>query len=261
MPSCPQCRVDNPDFATYCASCGSPLAARASSSPRQGLAIASLVLAVTSLPLAFCLIGILTAPLAVVLGIVAVVRANRQPAEYGGRGLAIGGIAVGALCLLFCIPVVAAIVIPSLLRARVSRNESAAIGDVRTVIAAEAAYASANGGFYDAPACLAAPRQCIPEYPESGAVFLDSRFVVLGSRSGYVRRFQGGPRPSPEEIKGALSPSSVKRFAFIAVPAERGRTGVRSFCGDDTGRLCQVMDGGEPRVQDGRCDPSCLDLR
>src|SRR6185295_14113031 len=122
-----------------------------SSPPRQGLAIASLVLALASLPLAFCLIGILTAPIAVILGIVAVVRANRQPAVYGGLGLAIGGIAVGGICLLFCIPVVAAIVIPSLLRARVSANESASIGDVRTVIAAEAAYASANGGFYDTP--------------------------------------------------------------------------------------------------------------
>ena len=52
------------------------------------------------------------------------------------------------LIVVAIIGIIAAIAIPSLLRARVSANESATIGDIRTVISAQAAYQSANGGFY-----------------------------------------------------------------------------------------------------------------
>src|SRR5215467_8872483 len=53
------------------------------------------------------------------------------------------------LIVVAIIGIIAAIAIPSLLRARVSANESATIGDIRTVISAEAAYQSSNGGFYE----------------------------------------------------------------------------------------------------------------
>jgi prepilin-type N-terminal cleavage/methylation domain-containing protein len=50
------------------------------------------------------------------------------------------------LIVVAIIGIIAAIAIPSLLRARVSANESAAIGDIRTVISSQAAYHSASGG-------------------------------------------------------------------------------------------------------------------
>ena len=53
------------------------------------------------------------------------------------------------LIVVAIIGIIAAIAIPSLLRARVSANESATIGDIRTVISGQAAYQSANGGWYD----------------------------------------------------------------------------------------------------------------
>ncbi len=53
------------------------------------------------------------------------------------------------LIVVAIIGIIAAIAIPSLLRARVSANESATIGDIRTVISAQAAYQSANGDWYD----------------------------------------------------------------------------------------------------------------
>ena len=52
------------------------------------------------------------------------------------------------LIVVAIIGIIAAIAIPSLLRARVSANESATIGDIRTVISAQAAFQSANGGWY-----------------------------------------------------------------------------------------------------------------
>ena len=63
--------------------------------PRQGLAIASLVIGILSVPTLGCLgVG---AVLSIVLGITALVRAGRDPREYGGRGFAIGGIVASAI--------------------------------------------------------------------------------------------------------------------------------------------------------------------
>src|SRR5260370_4422365 len=62
------------------------------------------------------------------------------------------------LIVVAIIGIIAAIAIPSLLRARVSANESATIGDMRTVISAQAAYQSSNAGFYDGKlTCLVKP--------------------------------------------------------------------------------------------------------
>lgn len=76
---------------------------------RQGLAVASLIIGIISiLTVGLLLVG---AILGLVLGLVALRRAQRQPAQYGGLGYAIAGIttsAVGIMCgglLLIAIPV------------------------------------------------------------------------------------------------------------------------------------------------------------
>src|SRR5687767_4728063 len=84
------------------------------------------------------------------------------------------------LIVVAIIGIIAAIAIPSLLRARVSANESATIGDIRTVISAQSAYQSSNGGWYDSKlTCLTAPSAgCIPSYPALAPTFLDSQLTV-----------------------------------------------------------------------------------
>src|SRR5215475_13860746 len=81
------------------------------------------------------------------------------------------------LIVVAIIGIIAAIAIPSLLRARVSANESATIGDIRTVISSQAAYQSANGGWYAGVlSCLSNPSGatavCIPSYPSTAPTFL-----------------------------------------------------------------------------------------
>src|SRR5687768_14371196 len=109
--------------------------------PRRGFAIASLVLGILSLPtIGILLVG---AMLSVILGVAALVKARDQPAEYGGRSMAIAGIVLSALSIVvmpFVLGIGAAIAIPSFLRARVSANEAAAIADVRAVVIAEIRY-------------------------------------------------------------------------------------------------------------------------
>ena len=224
---------------------------------KQGMAIASLVLGILSLPSLGCLgIGALVA---IVLGIVALTRANREPHVYGGKGFAIGGIVAAAMSLVVAIPVggiVAAIAIPSLLRARVSANESATIGDIRTVISAEAAYQTINDGFYGPLECLGTPSDCVAGY--DGPTFLDSSLATGAAKSGYNRRFH----PGPAMAGGSRPDGRLVMYAYTAVPVNVGQTGVRGFCGDASGRICFTTDGTEPAVaDDGTCDPGCQDLR
>jgi len=66
--------------------------------PQQSLAAASLILGILSVTLGLCCyFGILTAPIGLVMGIVAVVQNKNEPTKYGGKGMAIAGIITSAL--------------------------------------------------------------------------------------------------------------------------------------------------------------------
>ena len=154
------------------------------------------------------------------------------------------------LIVVAIIGIIAAIAIPSLLRARVSANESATIGDVRTVISGQAAYQSANGGWYAGTlSCLynpnAATAACIPNYPANGPTFLDSVISNLVSKSGYARQFRSGSAPAniATNISGSTSASS---YVYLASPVSNGQTGVRGFGGDSSGILCFTAAGTAP---------------
>jgi type IV pilus assembly protein PilA len=151
------------------------------------------------------------------------------------------------LIVVAIIGIIAAIAIPSLLRARVSANESATIGDIRTVISGQAAYQSANGGWYDGNlSCLSQPSTgCIPNYPTNAPTFLDSAIATQIPKSGYNRSFALGGAPSPI-ASNISSPTSVASYAYLASPVNNGQTGVRGFGGDSSGVLCFTADGTAP---------------
>jgi type II secretory pathway pseudopilin PulG len=179
---------------------------------------------------------------------------------HTGTGVVIAVVLVLLVLFVACIGIIAAIAIPSLLRARVSANEYAAIGNLRTMISAQAAYQNANRGFYDSPECLANPQGCIPNYPATAPSFLDPTFPASGTRQGYVYAFH--PGPVPEEFSRAVSsPTSIASYAFTAVPMQRNQTGVRSFCGDDTGMICAYADGPRPAAEVGACPSDCAPLQ
>lgn len=82
---------------------------------------------------------------------------------------------------IFVLGIVAAIAIPALLRARVSANEAAAIGTMRTMASAQVAWAATHGSF-GAPSCLGAPASC--GEPAAPSVLMPE-IAGLGPRSGY----------------------------------------------------------------------------
>jgi hypothetical protein len=132
----------------------------------------------------------------------------------------------------------------AILRDRAS-GDGWAIDDVRTVIAAQAAYSSANGGYYDRLECLHKPVQCIPEYPSIAPPFLDA--TIASPRNGYRPRFDPG---TAAEKAPTISRTSVNSYAFWMIPDE-GRPG-RTICGDASGIVCTV-EGRTPPVAKGEC--------
>lgn len=60
----------------------------------KGLAVGSLVTGILSL---LCCFSVITGPAAVVMGFIAKKKADENPSEFGGRGLALGGMITGAL--------------------------------------------------------------------------------------------------------------------------------------------------------------------
>ena len=112
---------------------------------REGHAIASLALGIAG----FCTFGLfmLGSIVGTVLGIVALNREKREPAKYGGRGMAIAGIVLNVTSMVMIVPlgIIAAIAIPNLLAARAAANEASAINTIRLLSAAEDTYSHTVG--------------------------------------------------------------------------------------------------------------------
>jgi type IV pilus assembly protein PilA len=139
------------------------------------------------------------------------------------------------LIVVAIIGIIAAIAIPSLLRARMSANEAGAIGDVRTIISAEAAMQSANSGFYGNVTCLGtttAVAACIPGY--TGPSFVDPQLAVpLTTKSGYTRSWT-----ETAATVGTDSNLDLTQFCYQVSPAS-SQGGVRAFGGDSSGVVGQ----------------------
>lgn len=228
----------------------------------------------------FAWIGLLGFPLGTIVSIVILIYLNKPgikalfsgrapealtPEEWNqvaalgqGSPLVTAVVAVVAVIVVVAIvAIMAAIAVPGLLRARISGNEASAIGTLRAAVAAEAAYQSKHGA-YDRPECLVMPAAC--GIPSGGESYMDSSFASRFEKSGYVFEFDAGTAVRAEEAQSrGLSTTSVTEYAFIATPAARGSSGIRSFCADFTGQMCFASTALP--VGGGRCPASCEPLR
>jgi type II secretory pathway pseudopilin PulG len=105
----------------------------------DGGAIASMVLGIASF--ALCL-SFFTGIPAVIVGHISRSKIKKSGGRLKGDGMALAGLILGYISLLF-IPIILAIAIPNLLRARVSANEAAAASTVRVITTAQISYSTA----------------------------------------------------------------------------------------------------------------------
>ena len=84
--------------------------------PNQTLASVSLGLGITSLVIGWCCSsGMILAPGALVTGFIALSQIKKDPATYGGRGFAIGGVVTGAVFLVIYVLIFVIAMVASLL--------------------------------------------------------------------------------------------------------------------------------------------------
>lgn len=110
------------------------------------------------------------------------------------------------------IAIIAAIAIPNLLRSRIQSNESAAVGNLRTILGAQTSYHSAKSSYADDFAAL----------QDETPPYIDGDWSV--SKQGYDFTLAG----------------ATTNFAANADPTEEGTTGVRHFFVDASGVIRQA---------------------
>jgi type IV pilus assembly protein PilA len=127
------------------------------------------------------------------------------------------------LIVVAIILIIAAIAVPSLMRARLSANESSAVGSVRSINTAEISYNAAYSalGFATSLPYLGGPAgaACVPS--TSSGCFIDSS-LSSGTKSGYTFALAIGSSP----VVGTVTPS----YSIVAAPVDPTITGSRYFC-------------------------------
>ena len=125
------------------------------------------------------------------------------------------------LIVVAIILIIAAIAIPNLLKARISANESSAVGSIRTLNTANVQYAAqcpANGF----PAALV---NIGPGAGDCNAAGIIDQVLVGGQKSGYSFAY----------VVTAAGPPGDPDYTLTAEPLTRGTTGQRGFFSDETG--------------------------
>jgi type IV pilus assembly protein PilA len=160
------------------------------------------------------------------------------------------------LIVVAIIGIIAAIAIPSLLRARIAANEAGGIGDSRAVNSAEVAYSASNGGFFGQISCLSVPTNaaCGP-WANGTTPFLDSQLGSLTTKQGYVRSFTSGP------VGNGSPDSGISTFVYFATPAGLAQTGNRGFGIDHTGLICFTTNGTPPQTSGVALNTACTPLK
>jgi type IV pilus assembly protein PilA len=161
------------------------------------------------------------------------------------------------LIVVAIIGIIAAIAIPGLLRARMSGNESSAIGSIRSIGSGQATYASscAGGGFASSLGDLA----LAPAAGGGNAGFISpdldpalptaTLFNTGVQKSGYNVELLAGLNAVPvtpaANVCNAPAAAAQSTWYAYALPVTVGSTGQRSFAGDERGTVFQDQTGAQ----------------
>lgn len=128
------------------------------------------------------------------------------------------------------IAIIAAIAIPNLLRARLQSNEASAIGNLKTVVGAQTAYAAAERGYSTTAAFVdLMSADAGGTVPAGQPAYLD--IVLTGTVQGYDYALGASNTGVEVDPPGGV----FTDFAATASPATPGTTGVRYFYVDASG--------------------------
>ena len=146
------------------------------------------------------------------------------------------------LIVVAIIGIIAAIAVPGLLRARMSGNESSAIGSLRAAVSGEIAYSSAcgNNGYAIAFTTLGVPP------PGGTQAFLSPDLAVAApQKSGYQYTLAAGAGAAagPNDCNGTATQTA---YYATSIPTTFGTTGNRSFAVNTAGTIWQNTTNASP---------------
>ncbi len=233
---CPHCGSAVSDGNQFCGKCGHELAAPPGASIPAAIpppetskkAIASLVLGIIPF-------SIFTSIPAVILGHIAFSQINKSGGRLQGKGMATAGLILGYLGIAL-FPIMAAIAIPNLLRARIAANEAAAVAVLRDIDTAQVNYQSAYPDVGFAPDLQSLG-------PGGATCATPSRKAACLIDNSLVSATNGHPRHG--YLFTLRSTSHGKGYFASAVPAVRDQSGVRSFCSTEDGDIRVDLSGGQ----------------
>ena len=162
------------------------------------------------------------------------------------------------LIVVAIIGIIAAIAVPGLLRARMSGNESSAIGSLRSINSAQIAFSSSCGNnFYSKTlAALATPPAV------GGQAFISPDLGVdPATKSGYTVTLLAGAGSQDATLAACNATAAAgmgSTYYAHAEPTSQGTTGVRSFATNTAGTIWQDTTGAiiaEPFATAGNVSP------
>ncbi|HEX5424157.1 MAG TPA: prepilin-type N-terminal cleavage/methylation domain-containing protein, partial [Candidatus Acidoferrales bacterium] len=162
--------------------------------------------------------------------------AKRQPTSEsrGNRGFSL----IELLIVVAVILIIASIAIPNMMRAKMAANQSAAVGDLRTIASAEGNFWSTyNDGYATTLLQLGGPVTATPTCAQANMID-EVLGAAVSQRSGYI--FQLQPSGTVQLMTGipvACGASGDTGFEVSAVPITVNTTGTASYCIDDSGVL------------------------
>jgi type IV pilus assembly protein PilA len=144
---------------------------------------------------------------------------------------------VELLIVVIIILIIAAIAIPTLLRSKITANESSAVSTVRTISTAETTYASSWGsGFAPGLVQLGGPVPCAVATAAAACIVDPLLSAPPFTKSGYVF-----------DAAGTIPIAGVNNgFEVNATPSTVQVTGVRAFCGNQSGLIQFVSPSAGP---------------
>jgi type IV pilus assembly protein PilA len=153
------------------------------------------------------------------------------------------------LIVVAIIGIIAAIAVPGLLRARMSGNEASAIGSLRAINSAEAAYSSATGGGGFAVVLAVLAASC----PGSTGGFISPDLKLDPSvKSGYTVTLKDSTIGTPADVATDCNTKKSRTGYFAtAVPLSLGVTGQRAFGTSAAGTIYFTSTGVAPAESGG----------
>jgi type II secretory pathway pseudopilin PulG len=198
----------------------------------DGKATASLILGILSI---LCF-GLLTGLPAIILGHISRGNIEQSRGRLTGAGMALAGLILGYVSIVFTIVIIAALAIPNLMRARISANESAAASTVRTISVTQVTYSTTypEQGYARDLATLGG--NCASGGTAQHACLLDSQLGQPNCTSGvwctkgaYKYTISSNCAPAQFERQQQGTDNACTEYVIAATPVN-SNMGSRSYC-------------------------------